>query len=89
MSIKTEAQTLAKAYFESNANDDNVITAEQLTNLIADVTERDYSSKTIRARLRVKFTRSAEQKNAEWRITQTTASESLAFYMRQNEKKAS
>ncbi len=86
MSIKQEAQTLTKAYFDANASKDNVITAEQLTDLIATVTERDYSSKTIRQRLRVKFTRSAEQKNAEWRITATVASASLAHYMQRNVK---
>ncbi len=89
MSIKQEAQTLMKAYFASNAASDKTITAQQLTDAISDVTEHDYSAKTVRARLRVKFTRQSEFKNATWRITLTTASESLAFYMRQQERKAS
>ena len=39
MSIKQEAQTLMKAYFESNADSDKNITAQQLTDAISDVTD--------------------------------------------------
>ncbi len=85
MSTKQEAQTLTKAFFASNANDD-IITATQLTDLIATVTERDYSAKTVRARLRRKFTRKSELKNSDWRITATIASSELAYYMSRNVK---
>ncbi len=86
MSIKTEAQTLMKGYFESNADSDKNITAQQLTDAISDVTEHDYSAKTVRARLRRKFTRESEMKNATWRITVTVASAELAYYMQRNVK---
>ncbi len=86
MSIKQEAQTLTKAFFDSNADSDNNITAQQLTDMIATVTERDYSAKTVRARLRRKFTRKSEMKNATWRITATVASAELAYYMQRNVK---
>ncbi len=86
MSTKTEAQTLTKAFFESNSDSDNCITAQQLTDMIATVTEHDYSAKTVRARLRRTFTRKSEFKNATWRITQTIASAELAYYMQRNVK---
>ena len=85
MSTKSDAQALTKAFFESNASDD-IITATQLTDMIAAVTERDYSAKTVRARLRREFTRKSELKNSDWRITATIASAELAYYMRRNVK---
>lgn len=81
MSIKQEAQALVKECFKSQAEKDNCISAEQLTDLIAVVVERDYSSKTIRARLRKVHTRSVELKNANWRITATVAQSELEHYM--------
>ncbi len=87
MSIKQDAQALVKAHFESNADADKCISATQLTDLIAVVTERDYSDKTIRARLRRKAYRNqSEFKNATWRITATVASSELAHYMTRNQK---
>ena len=86
MSTKTEAQTLTKAFFASNADKDDIISATQLTDMIATVTERDYSAKTVRARLRREFTRKSEFKNSDWRITATVASSELAYYMSRNVK---
>ncbi len=86
MSIKQDAQTLTKAFFDSNADSDSHISATQLTDMIATVTERDYSAKTVRARLRKEFTRKSELKNSDWRITVTIASAELAYYMQRNVK---
>ena len=86
MSTLKDAQTLTKTFFEANADADDTITATQLTDMIAAVTERDYSAKTVRARLRRKFTRKSEFKNATWRITRTIASAELAYYMQRNVK---
>ncbi len=85
MSIKQDAQVLVKEYFKSNAAKDNCISAANLTDMIATVTERDYSDKTIRARLRREHKRKAEMKNAEWRITATVAQEDLEYYMKRNQ----
>ena len=86
MSIKQEARALAKAFFEATDTVDDSITANQFTDLIATVTEHDYSAKTVRARLRRHFTRDDEFKNATWRITLTVASEELEYYMKRNVK---
>jgi len=87
MSIKQDAQALVKAFFESNADADKCVSAAQLTDLIATVTERDYSDKTIRHRLRKIAARDQSQfKNATWRITATVASSELAHYMTRNQK---
>ena len=85
VSTKQEAQAHVKAFFASNSSDD-VISATQLTDMIATVTERDYSAKTVRARLRKEFTRKSELKNSDWRITATIASSELAYYMTRNVK---
>ncbi len=85
MSIKQEAQVLVKEYFKINADKDNCISAAQLTDMIASVTERDYSDKTIRARLRKKHTRQSEMKNANWRITATVSQAELEHYMKRNQ----
>ncbi len=81
MSIKQDAQALVKECFKAQAEKDNCISAEQLTDLIAVAVERDYSSKTIRARLRKVHTRSVEQKNANWRITATVAQSEVEHYL--------
>ncbi len=87
MSIKQDAQALVKAYFESNADADKCVSATQLTDMIATVTERDYSDKTIRARLRKISARDQSQfKNATWRVTSTIAASELAHYMTRNQK---
>ena len=75
-----------KEYFKSNADADNCISATQLTDLIATVTERDYSDKTIRARLRrMKHRDQSKMKNATWRITATVSQSELEHYMKTNQ----
>ena len=89
MSTLQEAQKHVKAYFDANADSDDNITAEQHTELISTIVDHDYSAKTVRARLRRKFTRTSEMKNATWRISRTMSASDLAYYMKQNVKKTS
>ena len=86
MNTHQEAQKHVKAFFEANADADDNVSAEQLTEIISTITERDYSAKTVRARLRRKFTRTSEMKNATWRITRTIAASELEYYMKRNVK---
>lgn len=86
MSTLQEAQKHVKAFFDANADSDDNISAEQHTELISTITERDYSAKTVRARLRRKFTRTSEMKNATWRITRTMSASDLAYYIKRNAK---
>ncbi len=86
MSTLQDAQKHVKVFFDANADSDDNITAEQHTELISTITDRDYSAKTVRARLRRKFTRSAELKNAAWRVSRTMSAQDLAYYMKRNTK---
>ncbi len=90
MSQKTQtrlqvARTIVDHEFDEIASKDDIITAEQHTALISKVCDREYSSKTVRARLRRKFTRADELKNAAWRITRTLSASDLSYYMKQND----
>ena len=73
-------QTVTQRFNELSDADD-CISADTLTDLIAEFTERELSSKTVRARLRaMQYRDQAQFKNARWRIDKATAESEIEHY---------
>lgn len=65
----TEAQKAIRTHFKSN----DTMRAEELASIV------DRSGKVVRAELRKRFKRAAEQKNSAWHLTQEQAEEMLSW----------
>jgi hypothetical protein len=76
-------EEIVEVFFSETQGADKAISADELTILVSEVTEHDYSAKSIRANLRKHAYRDqSKMRNATWRVSQEDALAEVKHYLR-------